>query len=99
MSTDVCVPISELAGAIQHARETLDKVGLVGGILGHVGDGNFHVLLMIDPNDKEEVEKADEINENIVLYALKRGERVQGNMALESESGSIKKKNMGRHYS
>ena len=78
MSTDVCVPISELAGAIQHARETLDKVGLVGGILGHVGDGNFHVLLMIDPNDKEEVEKADEINENIVLYALKRGERVQG---------------------
>lgn len=99
MSTDVCVPISELAGAIQHARETLDKVGLVGGILGHVGDGNFHVLLMVDPNDKEEVEKADEINESIVLYALKRGERVRENMALESESGSIKKKNMGRHYS
>ena len=48
MSTDVCVPISELAGAIQHAKEVLDKVGLIGGILGHVGDGNFHVLLMID---------------------------------------------------
>lgn len=73
MSTDVCVPISELAGAIQNAKETLDKVGLVGGILGHVGDGNFHVLLMIDPNDKDEVKKADEINESIVLYALKRG--------------------------
>ena len=54
---------------------------------------------MVDPNDKEEVEKADEINESIVLYALKRGERVRENMALESESGSIKKKNMGRHYS
>ena len=39
MSTDVCVPISELAGAVQHAKDTLDKVGLVGGILGHVGDG------------------------------------------------------------
>ncbi|MEC3434820.1 FAD-linked oxidase C-terminal domain-containing protein, partial [Bacillus cereus] len=73
MSTDVCVPISELAGAIQHAKEVLDKVGLIGGILGHVGDGNFHVLLMIDTNDKEEVKKADEINESIVLYALKRG--------------------------
>ena len=99
MSTDVCVPISELAGAIQQAKETLEKNGLVGGILGHVGDGNFHVLLMVDPNDKEEVEKADEINENIVLYALKRGERVQENMASESGKGSIRKKNMGRHYS
>lgn len=73
MSTDVCVPISELAGAIQHTKETLNKVGLIGGILGHVGDGNFHVLLMVDPNDKDEVKKADEINESIVLYALKRG--------------------------
>ena len=73
MSTDVCVPISELAGAIQHAKEVLHKVGLIGGILGHVGDGNFHVLLMIDTNDKEEVKKADEINESIVQYALKRG--------------------------
>ena len=99
MSTDVCVPISELAGAIQHAKDTLDKVGLVGGILGHVGDGNFHVLLMVDPNDKEEVEKADEINESIVLYALKRGGTCTGNMALVLENGSIRKKNMGRHYS
>ncbi len=100
MSTDVCVPISELAGAIQHAKDTLDKVGLVGGILGHVGDGNFHVLLMVDPNDKEEVEKADEINESIVLYALKRGGNVYRRTWRRSrKKGSIKKKNMGRHYS
>ena len=78
MSTDVCVPISELAGAIQQAKETLEKNGLVGGILGHVGRRNFHVLLMVDPNDKEEVEKADEINESIVLYALKRGGTCRG---------------------
>ena len=98
MSTDVCVPISELAGAIQHAKEVLHKVGLIGGILGHVGDGNFHVLLMIDTNDKEEVKKADEINESIVQYALKRGGTCTGEHGVESGNESIKKKNMGRHY-
>lgn len=73
MSTDVCVPISELAHAIQYAKETLDSAGIVGGILGHVGDGNFHVLLMVNPNDKEEINKTEIANEKIVLYALKCG--------------------------
>ncbi len=48
MSTDVCVPISKLAETILYAREQLDEVGLAGGIVGHVGDGNFHALLMLD---------------------------------------------------
>ncbi|MFJ7951866.1 FAD-binding oxidoreductase [Lysinibacillus sp. NPDC096418] len=73
MVTDVCLPISELAGAIDHAREALNSQALTGGIVGHVGDGNFHVLLMIDMNDSEEVKKADEFNELIVMYALERG--------------------------
>ncbi|MDM5154962.1 FAD-linked oxidase C-terminal domain-containing protein [Bacillus sp. DX1.1] len=73
MVTDVCLPISELAGAIRHARETLDSLGLNGGIVGHVGDGNFHALLMIDTNDKQEINKAEQLNEQIVMYALARG--------------------------
>ncbi|MFJ8531016.1 FAD-binding oxidoreductase [Bacillus sp. NPDC094106] len=73
MSMDVCLPISELANAIQYARETVDSTGAIGGILGHVGDGNFHVLLMVNPNDKEEIKNAEEINEKIVMYALERG--------------------------
>lgn len=73
MVTDVCLPISELAEAISHAREWLHTLQLNGGIVGHVGDGNFHVLLMIDMNDKDEVEKADQFNERIVLHALERG--------------------------
>ncbi|MCL1697860.1 FAD-binding oxidoreductase [Lysinibacillus sp. BPa_S21] len=73
MVTDVCLPISELAGAIAHAREALDLLALTGGIVGHVGDGNFHVLLMIDMNDSNEIKKADEFNELIVMYALERG--------------------------
>lgn len=73
MVTDVCVPISELAGAIHYAREELDQLELIGGIVGHVGDGNFHVLLMIDMNNEEEKQKADELNEKIVMYAIERG--------------------------
>lgn len=73
MVTDVCLPISELAGAIDHAREALGNLGLPGGIVGHVGDGNFHVLLMIDMADQDEIKRADEFNEIIVLHALERG--------------------------
>lgn len=73
MVTDVCLPISELAGAVAHAREHLESLGLIGGIVGHVGDGNFHVLLMMDLNNPEETAKAADFNERIVLYALERG--------------------------
>lgn len=73
MVTDVCLPISELAGAVADAREKVFALGMVGGIVGHVGDGNFHVLLMMDMNDPTEVAKAQLLNEQIVLYALERG--------------------------
>ncbi|MFJ7669270.1 FAD-binding oxidoreductase [Lysinibacillus sp. NPDC097195] len=73
MVTDVCLPISELAGAVEHARTALNSFALTGGIVGHVGDGNFHVLLMIDMTDTAEIKKADDFNELIVMYALERG--------------------------
>jgi len=73
MVTDVCLPISELAGAIEHAREALNTLELPGGIVGHVGDGNFHVLLMIDMNDANDIKRTNEFNEAIVMYALERG--------------------------
>ncbi|WP_409370378.1 FAD-binding oxidoreductase [Lysinibacillus sp. 38-6] len=73
MSTDVCVPISKLAETILYAREQLNTIGLVGGIVGHVGDGNFHTLLMLDPTDVQEQAQADRFNEQIVQYALLRG--------------------------
>ena len=73
MVTDVCLPISELAGAVEHARENLLALDLPGGIVGHVGDGNFHALVMMDMTNPEEVARAQEFNERIVLYALQRG--------------------------
>lgn len=73
MSTDVCLPISELAGALKGAREAIDASDLDGAVFGHVGDGNFHTLLMIDLNNPEEIKQAEAINEKIVTYALERG--------------------------
>lgn len=73
MLTDVAVPISELADAVIYAREELDKLQIPGGVLGHVGDGNFHSIVMIDLNNEDEVQKAKAFNEKIVLYALERG--------------------------
>nr|WP_276531634.1 FAD-linked oxidase C-terminal domain-containing protein [Brevibacillus invocatus] len=73
MVTDVCVPFSELAGAVVDARESIDRSGLDGAVLGHVGDGNYHVILMIDLDDKEEVARADKLNAHLVEYALQRG--------------------------
>ncbi|WP_216829781.1 FAD-binding oxidoreductase [Alkalihalobacterium elongatum] len=71
--TDVCLPITELAGAIDDARHTLNKLDLIGGIVGHVGDGNFHVLLMINKNDPMEIKQSEEFTDHLVKYAITRG--------------------------
>ncbi|MED3561944.1 FAD-binding oxidoreductase [Bacillus xiapuensis] len=73
MVTDVCVPMSELGGAIHDARAAIDRIGLDGALLGHVGDGNYHSIVMIDVNDPGEMKKAAELNAHLVNYALSRG--------------------------
>jgi D-lactate dehydrogenase (cytochrome) len=73
MTTDVAVPISELAGAMEHARRALDESGLLGGIVGHVGDGNFHVAFLLDPDDGASVARAEALNASLVDHALARG--------------------------
>jgi D-lactate dehydrogenase (cytochrome) len=73
MSTDVCVPLSELPGAIGVARKLVDGLGMPAAILGHVGDGNYHVAFLIDVDREDEVVIANEINARIVEDALTRG--------------------------
>jgi D-lactate dehydrogenase (cytochrome) len=73
MTTDVAVPVSELAPAIEHARRALDESGLRGGIVGHVGDGNFHVAFLLDPDDAASIAQAEALNTSIVDDALARG--------------------------
>lgn len=69
-TTDVCVPLSHLAECITRTHATLEDSPILGTILGHVGDGNYHTLLMFDPDNSEEVIEAERINAQIVNHAL-----------------------------
>ena len=70
---DVCVPISALADAVASAREDIDREGLVAPILGHVGDGNFHVLFLAMPDAPQEREAVDRVYAAMVDRALAAG--------------------------
>lgn len=71
--SDVCVPISHLADAITCAKTAIDTSDLFAPILGHVGDGNFHVFFILRPDDRPSWEKARAINEAMIDHALSVG--------------------------
>jgi len=71
--TDVCVPISTLAECILDTRRDLQASTLVAPLVGHVGDGNFHVAFMLDVDDPAEVAAAKAFNAELVEFALARG--------------------------
>ena len=72
-STDACVPISRLADCLLETREELDRAGVVAPIVGHVGDGNFHVLVLFDPASAAERAQADAIARSVAMRAIAMG--------------------------
>jgi D-lactate dehydrogenase (cytochrome) len=68
--TDVCVPISRLAECIEQTKADLEASGVVALILGHVGDGNFHVVFLIDPDNPAEAVEAERLNRRLIARAL-----------------------------
>ncbi len=72
-ATDVCVPISRLAECVTAAQREVAELRLVAPILGHVGDGNFHLSLLVDMEDGEEVRRAELLLERLVQLALSMG--------------------------
>jgi len=71
--TDVCVPISRLAECIRLTKSDLETASIPAPILGHVGDGNFHVVFVIDPNRPEEQREAARLNARLIERALAMG--------------------------
>lgn len=69
-STDVCVPISRLPEILVHAKEKLKASGLTGAIVGHVGDGNFHCLLLVNPDDAKELQRVKTFANELGRMAL-----------------------------
>ncbi len=70
ISTDVCVPISRLAECIAETKRDLRESFIIAPMVGHVGDGNFHLLMLVDPNKPEEYAEAKRLNERLVHRAL-----------------------------
>lgn len=68
--TDVCVPISRLAECLTDTQRDIEQSRILAPIVGHVGDGNFHLTLLIDMNDPDEVKRAKDLSERLVERAL-----------------------------
>ncbi|MFA5522263.1 MAG: FAD-linked oxidase C-terminal domain-containing protein [Castellaniella sp.] len=69
-TTDVCVPISRLAQCVAETAADLDQASFPYTIVGHVGDGNFHVLMLLDPDSSAEWEESQALNRRLVMRAI-----------------------------
>ena len=76
--TDVCVPISSLAEAINKTKAEIAAAGLLAPVVGHVGDGNFHLAILIDPEQADELSKAKALAASLCQTALELGGTVTG---------------------
>jgi D-lactate dehydrogenase (cytochrome) len=94
LTTDVCVPISRLAEAVTETRADIDASPLPGPMLGHVGDGNFHVTLLFDPDSAAERHEALRLAHRMAERALRLGGTVSG----EHGVGAGKRKYMAAEH-
>ncbi len=78
LTTDVCVPISKLAECIVETRRDMDAEGMLAPMVGHVGDGNFHTTILIEPGDEAELKTAQGIAHRMNERALELGGTVTG---------------------
>ena len=77
-STDVCLPISNIVECVNYAETEAEKFGLRAPMVGHLGDGNFHVLLPFDPANKEMYKKIREFNDLLIKKALELNGTITG---------------------
>jgi D-lactate dehydrogenase (cytochrome) len=73
LTSDTCVPISRLAESINASVDEAEAAGLPYWIVGHVGDGNFHLAYLLDPNDPGEMVRAEALSQRMVERAIRLG--------------------------
>ena len=88
MATDVCVPVSRLADCVTETYADIEELKLIAPIVGHVGDGNFHVMPLFDMNDRDEIRAVETFNDRLVARALAMGGTCTGEHGVGS--GKIK---------
>jgi D-lactate dehydrogenase (cytochrome) len=84
MATDVCVPLSRLADCVTETYADIESMKLIAPIVGHVGDGNFHVMPLIDMNEQAEIRAVEMFNERLVERALAMGGTCTGEHGIGS---------------
>jgi D-lactate dehydrogenase (cytochrome) len=94
IATDVCVPISRLAECVTQTQRDLEENDIYGPIIGHVGDGNFHVVLFCDRSDEAEVKRVKGVYERLINRALAMGGTCTG----EHGIGSGKREYLAREH-
>ena len=94
VATDVCVPISRLAECVTETQRDIEQSRILAPIVGHVGDGNFHLTLLIDMDDADEVKRAKALSERLVERAL----AMDGTCTGEHGVGQGKMKYMAAEY-
>lgn len=94
VSTDVCVPISRLAECIGETNRDIDAMGLTAALVGHVGDGNFHVLVLVDTDNPTEIETTEDFIERLNWRAIEMGGTCTG----EHGVGQGKMKYLAREH-
>ena len=62
-TTDICVPISNLTDCIIETKKDIEQSNIIAPIVGHVGEGNFHLIMLLDPEYKKEVSEAKHLND------------------------------------
>lgn len=72
-ATDVCVPISEMTRCLLETRKDIDASGILAPIVSHAGDGNFHLVFLVDTSNADEMARASEVNDRMVARALAAG--------------------------
>ena len=96
--TDCCVPLSALADCIERARELTVQSGLLAPLVGHVGDGNFHLLVLIKPDDEDEMKRAAKLAEEVNRIALEFGGTVTGEHGIGSGKAKYMNEEHGAAY-
>ncbi|KAM6946186.1 putative D-lactate dehydrogenase, mitochondrial [Aplochiton taeniatus] len=96
-STDVCVPLSRLPQIVVETKEDLIEHGLTGPIAGHVGDGNFHCIMVLDPNNPAEVKGVHDFAERLARRALALDGTCTGEHGVGLGKRSLLREEMGPH--
>ena len=94
LATDVCVPLSRLAECVEATQRDIAETGLIAPILGHVGDGNFHVCPLVDMDDPDEISRLEGFLERLVDRALS----MEGTCTGEHGVGQSKIKYLEREH-